>query len=421
MINDPPRAGGRSGPIALERARQLVGDSCAPLDSESVSVDAAHGRVLAAAVVSTAPVPGFDSSSMDGFAVRAGDTRGASRGAPLTLAVAGESRAGSPSYERLAPGEAIAISTGAVMPEGADSVIRIEDTRRLEAGVRIEVEASVGDNLRRAGSDVGPGEQLLGEGDRIGALELAMVVALGRDRVDCHRRPRVGVLSSGDELLEPGDAPRPGAIFDANGHSLAALVESCGARVTARATVPDRALATRAAIEAALDADIVVISGGVSVGEHDHVRPALRELGAEEVFWGVALRPGKPTWFGVGPGGPLIFGLPGNPVSAIVTFLLFVRPAILALSGQGSDPPGSIGALDGPVLPTADRQSAVRCSRRLAADGWHLIPTGEQSSHRLSSMLGADSLAILPAGTEPIEAGTRVEFETLPDAIAGRM
>jgi molybdopterin molybdotransferase len=195
------------------------------------------------------------------------------------------------------------------------------------------------------------------------------------------------------------------------------LVTAAGAEPVAAEMVRDDLEATREAISGALDADLVVICGGVSVGEHDHVRPALAELGVEEVFWGVALRPGKPTWFGVAPGGTLVFGLPGNPVSAMVTFLLFARPALLALSGLAPGGHAATAVLERDVAKRPGRCHAIRCSLELADDGWHATPTGPQGSHVLTSMLGADCLAILPTDAGDLPAGARVDIELLPTGL----
>ena len=224
-----------------------------------------------------------------------------------------------------------------MVPDGADSVVRVEDTSTRNGRVEVSVEVEPGNNVRRSGDDIKPGAPVLRRGTTIGAAELGVLASVGTGEVSCARRPRTRVLTTGDELLEPGDALRPGGVRNSNAYSIPALALGAGAEVAAVETVRDDPAATRAAIEAALQGDIAVISGGVSVGEHDHVKAALDALGVEQVFWRVALKPGKPTWFGVAPGGALVFGLPGNPVSAMVTFLLFVRPAIRALLGAGRE------------------------------------------------------------------------------------
>ena len=228
----------------------------------------------------------------------------------------------------------------------------------------------------------------------------------------CARRPRVSVLVTGDELTEPGAALEPGAIYSSNAFALAALVTRAGGELLGPTTVPDDPQSTRALLGEALEADVVIVSGGVSVGPHDHVKPALRELGVEERFWGVSLRPGKPTWFGT-RGGTLAFGLPGNPVSAMVTFQLFARPALAALQGAQPDAPRATASLAVPVPRNPQREQAIRVRLLQSENGLTAEPTGAQGSHMLTSMLGADGLARIAAGPGTVEAGERVEVELL--------
>lgn len=412
--------------IEIEDARRLVLERTPPLDPERVRLDEARGRVLAEQVRSADDVPGFDNSAMDGYAVRAGDTGGAGADGEVQLTVVAESRAGAPAGRALAAGEAIRISTGAMLPEGADAVVRVEDTDGGAERVAIRTTVEPGRDVRRAGEDIGAGEVVLGPGAELGPAALGVLASVGVSEVACARRPRVTVLTTGDELQEPGTPLRPGAIRNSNTYSVSALVRESGAELLRADVVTDDAASTLEALRSGLDGDVVVVCGGVSVGEHDHVRPALDELGVEQVFWGVALRPGKPTYFGVAPaqtrpdrtrgggsGRPLIFGLPGNPVSAMVTFLLFVRPAIRTMLGAADDARGATAVLDVdyPTLPA--RTQAVRCRLELRDDGWHARPTKAQGSHILTSMLGADALAIVPPGEAALPAGSRVAVELL--------
>ncbi len=399
----------------------MVLERTASLGVEPVRVADAAGRILAEAVTSADAVPSFDNSAMDGYAVRAADTKTASAETPLTLALVGESRAGHPADEALGPGEAIAISTGGMLPGGADAVVRVEDTdgaRRDQ--VSIEVAVETGRDVRYAGEDIAAGDVVLEPGVELGAAEIGVLASVGRAKVVCARRPRIAVLTTGDELQEPGEPLQRGAIRNSNAHSLAALVAAAGAELAFTEIVADTPEATEAALGRALTTDIAVISGGVSVGPHDHVKAALEKLGAQEVFWGVALRPGKPTWFGVaprrqglGPGRGLVFGLPGNPVSAMVTFLLFVRPAIRAMLGSAEAAPRATAILDEPYAKAPGRAHLVRCKLELRDDGWHARSTGEQGSHVLTSMLGAEALAIIPTESGDVAAGERVEIELL--------
>jgi len=398
----------------IEAARALVLERTRPLGGEPTPVSEALGRVLAEDVTAADAVPGFDSSAMDGYALRAADTEGASDEDPAHLDVIGESRAGHPSDREVRAGEAIKISTGAMIPAGADAVIRVEDTDGGDERVAVRVSVGTANDIRRAGEDIKAGERVLRAGAGLGPAELGVLASVGRGEVACAVRPAVAVLTTGDELQEPGPPLRPGGIRNSNAHSLAALVEGSGALLTGAEIVRDDREGTRGALERAIAGELTVVSGGVSVGEHDHVRPALAALGVEQVFWGVALRPGKPTYFGTTPSGGLVFGLPGNPVSAIVTFTLFVRPAIRRLLGASDpDPRRATAILDEDYPKPPGRAHLIRCSLELRDDGWHATPTKDQSSHVLTSMLGADALAIVPTESGDVAAGERLEIELL--------
>lgn len=398
--------------IELEEARSAVLERCAVLSTGRPAPYAALGMALAGDLAAAEPVPGFDGSAMDGFAVRAGDTRGAKRGSPAVLSLNGESRAGAPATHPLGAGEAFRISTGAMVPKGADAVLRVEDASLEGDRVLVEAEVEPGRDIRRAGEDIEAGETVLTAGTRIGPAELGVIVSLGCETVECHRRPRVHVLASGDELLEPGEEMRPGGVRNSNAYTLSALAERAGAEVCGSGRMADEPEATRAAIGAALGADVVLISGGVSVGEHDHVKGALADLGVEERFWGVALKPGRPTWFGTREG-TLVFGLPGNPVSAMVTFLLLARPALATLGGWEPRRWRTTARLGRDYEKAPGRTHAVRCAMELGEDGWMVEPTGAQGSHILTSMLGAECLALMPAEAELVRAGERVDVELI--------
>jgi molybdopterin molybdotransferase len=399
--------------LEIEDARARVLERVPAPESEPVPLREAAGRVIAEDVVAPEPVPAFDNSAMDGYAVRAADTAGASPESPVRLEVRDESRAGRPAEAAVGEGEAIAISTGAMVPDDADAVIRVEDTRADGSAVELWAAVRPGQNIRRAGEDLLAGDTVLRAGALAGPAELGVLSSAARPEVLCARRPTVSVVLGGDELIGPGDPLWPGAVRDSNAYTVPALAAEAGAEVFSIEHVGDDPDATREAIARALEADVCVICGGVSVGEHDHVRQALEQLGAEEVFWGVALRPGKPTWFGVA-GDRLAFGLPGNPVSAMVTFILFARPALLAM--QGRDP----AALRIPVELTAPyekkpgRSHAVRCRITPGPGAWLATPTGDQGSHVLTSMLGAGALAMVPSDRGDVAAGERLTAELLP-------
>ena len=406
--------------ISIDEARARVLGAVRPLAAEDVPLAEALGRVLAEDVQSPIDVPPFDSSAMDGYAVVAGRE--------AELEVVGESRAGRPAEAAVERGKAIRISTGGAVPEGATAVVPLERSeavgqeadaagetdREADAAERVRVGPSApGDNIRRAGEDVRAGRVVLRHGTPLGPAELGVAASVGRGSLRCARRPRAAVLVTGDELTEPGRPLGPGGIYSSNGWALAAQAERAGALVTPRETVPDHAAGTREALARAIgSSDVVVVSGGVSVGPHDHVKPALAELDVEERFWGVRLRPGKPTWFGT-RGDTLVFGLAGNPVSAMVGFHLFVRTALAAMQGADPSAPRAIATLEEPLPRHPNREQAVRVHLETSKDGWRARTTGPQGSHMLTSMLGASALARIAPGAGEVPAGERVEVELL--------
>jgi len=404
--------------VELEDARRIVLSATAPLPAVALELERTLGRVLAEDVIAPQALPAFDSSAMDGFAVRSSDLEHASSAHPVELRIVGESRAGRPALAALGDGEAVAISTGAMIPPGADAVVRLERAQASDGAMRVVDPVGRGAEIRPAGEDVSAGERVLARGTTLGPAELGMLAALGRGEVRCAPSPRIAVLVTGDELLGAGEQTGPGAVRDTNSHSIAALARSAGACVLRSAAVPDEETATGQAIaQAAACCDALVICGGVSVGAHDHVRPALHALGASQEFWGLALRPGHPTWFGK-LGGTLVFGLPGNPVSAMVTFVLLVAPALAAMQGATQRRATLTAVLDGGYRKPAGRAHAVRCRLQARDDGWHATATGPQGSHLISSMLAADALAMIPSAVTELPPGARVQIEPLRAWIA---
>lgn len=406
-------------PIAIDAALREVLARVRTTPAEEVGLDEALGRRLAVDAVAEGPFQPFDNSAMDGFAVRSEDVAGAGEDAPVALDVVDESRAGRPAERAVGAGEAIAISTGAVLPAGADAVVRVEDTAREGERVSVRFAVPPDANVRRAGEDIAAGETVLRAGDELGPAELGALATIGLDPAPVHRRPRVAVVTSGDELRAPGEPLGPGAIRDSNSLTVPGLARLAGAEIVSVGWAPDEPEATRAALGRALEADVAIVCGGVSVGEHDHVKAALAELGAEEVFWRVALKPGGPTWFGT-RGGTLVFGLPGNPVSVMVTFLAFVRPALIAMAGGDPATRRMTARLGADYEKPTDRAHAVRCRLELDERGWIAWPLPRQGSHVLTSMLAADALALVPAESAGLAAGDAVEVELLDRASMGR-
>jgi molybdopterin molybdotransferase len=389
--------------ISLEEALARIFEQVRPLDAEPVPLAAAAGRVIAEDARSPVDLPPFASSAMDGFAVRSGDT-------PGRLPIVARIAAGVPAPRALELGQAMGIATGGVVPDGADAVIPIEYVVENDNNVEIEQVVGQGDNVRPRGSDVSAGDLVVAQGSRLGPAQIGALAAAGLVEVSATQRPHVVVLATGTELRRPGEPLGPGEVYEANGVLLATAFASAGADVEILATVADDASAHRRALESGLAADVLVTSGGVSVGPHDLVRGLLAELGVEEIFWGVAVKPGKPLAFGV-RGSTLVFGLPGNPVSSLVGAEVFVRPALLAL--QGASVPGpvySAGSLASAIRRNAQRDEFVRARSGPAPTGVVLEPITGQESHMIARAATADALVHAPRGDGELAAGETVRY-----------
>ena len=389
--------------LSFEEALRLVLERVRPLPSESLPLGDAAGRVLARTGRAAVDLPPFDSSAMDGYAVRAVDI-------PGRLPVGFRIAAGRPAPRPLQPGEAMAIATGGAMPAGADVVIPVEYVVAYDNAVEIKEPAEPGAFVRPRGGDAGRGDVVVDAGAVLDPAQLGALAAAGVAEVECARRPRAAVLTTGSELRPPGAELEPGQIYEANGVILGAQLASAGAVVTRLAPVADEAEAHREALERGLEADLLVTSGGVSVGPHDLVRAVGAELGIEEVFWRVAVKPGKPLWFGV-RGSTLVFGVPGNPVSALVCCELFVRPAVLAL--QGAREPGprfALGTLGAALRRNDARDELARARSSLTDDGVVLEPVAGQESHMIARAAEADALVFVPRGEGELSAGEPVRY-----------
>ncbi|MDQ6742829.1 MAG: molybdopterin molybdotransferase MoeA, partial [Candidatus Dormibacteraeota bacterium] len=388
-------------------AAARVLDRMPVLSGEDVHLSEAAGRVMVEDLVAQGDLPPFPSSAVDGYAIRAAD-------AGERLVVVGESAAGRPFDGELPPGAAAAILTGGVVPSGADTVVMVEDVEVGEGWVVVPPDTPAGRNFHRPGDDLRQGDLVLSRGLPLGPAELGLAAAIGAARLHVYRRPRAALMSTGDELVEVGQAPGPGQVVDSNRWALLAALEEAGAQVTQLGVAPDRPEPLRELVQEALsDHDVLVTSGGVSVGTHDLVKPLLESLG--EVHLGrVKLRPGKPFTFATLPEGRVAFGLPGFPVSSLITFEVFVRPALRRMQGHAQlQRPTLMVRLGYDARAPGDRTEYQRVT--LAREGDELVArsTGSQSSSRLMSLAGAHALVRVPPGEEGISAGTRVEAVVL--------
>jgi molybdopterin molybdotransferase len=398
---------------ALERILATV-ESC---PTEAISLARAVGRILAEPLVAKLNLPPFANSSMDGYAIRAADSLNASRASPVALRVTQDIPAGVFPQNVLSDGEAARIMTGAPMPEGADAIIPVEDTNaqwRDTHPDQIEIYRSVktGDYVRPIGESVREGRVVLPAGTLLRAAEIGILASLGETSIPVIRRPRVVILGSGNEVAEPGQPLEPGQIYDANGPMLATLVQEAGAEAVRLPNARDTLEDLRAVFQQAIDhkPDVIISSAGVSVGAADLTRQVLDELGQIN-FWRINLRPGKPLAYG-SLGGVPFFGLPGNPVSAYVTFDVMVRPVLLKL-GQMVETMASGTALAGEAMPSDGRRSYIRVTMRREGQEWIASETGTQSSGALMSLVMADALMIIPEDVKRVEAGTRLPVKWL--------
>ncbi len=389
--------------LSLAEAQALVLGRVRPLAAETLPLAEAAGRFLAEHVRAVVDLPPFRNSAMDGYALRAADT-------PGELPVVHRVAAGTPALRALAAGEAMGIATGGLVPEGADAIIQHELVVEKGDSITVSTVVAGGDNIREPGRDVSAGAVVAAAGIRLGAAQIGALAAAGVAEVVCSRRPRVAVLTTGTELREPGAALGPGEVYEANGVMLAAQLATAGADVTRLGSVADDEGAHRRALETGLGFDALVTSGGVSVGPHDLVRRIEAELGVEEVFWRVAVRPGKPVSFGVRDA-TLVFGLPGNPVSTLVGCELFVRPAVLALQGAADPGPRfSAGRLAEPVSRNPGRDDLMRARTEVSDDGIVLSPVTGQESHMIVRAAEADALVLVPRGEGELAAGDSVRY-----------
>ena len=412
--------------ISVEDAVSRVLEGITPLDSEQISISEAFGRVLADEVVSRTTQPPLAVSAMDGYAVRYADVADASEQQPGTVDIIEDIPAGYVGKKSVGAMQASRIMTGAPMPMGADTVVRVEDTRVPDGsagagapGAKIQIldVEELGENVRRRGEDMKAGELLMPAGTEIGPGEVAALASAQRSFLSVHRRPTVTILSTGDELVEVDEPLEPGKIVNSNTTALAAMASTHGAVPVMLPTARDDEDEIRRAVEAALSGDLILSTGGVSVGEYDHIRKVLDDMGAEPVLWRVAMKPGKPLFFCVLRGKPY-FGLPGNPVSGLMSFLQFVRPAVRKASGYGDGElllPTAVARMRHEVNNAGDRREYQRArldweDDQLMADTAYRA----QGSHILTSMLGANGVVVLEPGQQA-DAGDEVGVQIIGD------
>jgi molybdopterin molybdotransferase len=412
--------------LSVREAQELVLEATPVLGAETVATRDAQGRVLAEDVTSARTLPPNDCSAMDGYAVRRADLVGASREGPVQLEVVFEVAAGARPAGTLRAGQAARIFTGAAIPDGADAVVRQEDTEQRGERVSIWVEPVVAEHIREAGEDLQAGDCVLSAGSLLTPPALGLLASLGRSVVSVRQRPRVALLSGGDELVEPDGDASDGQIVSSNSYTLAAQCREIGAEPVYLGIARDDPTDIEAHLRAGLRTDCIISSAGVSVGDHDHVRPVLEKLGCTLDFWGVNMKPGYPLAFGgVGQDPsdrrPLVFGLPGNPVSAYVTFDQFVRPALRKMMGHKTlYRPTVVAQLGADLSKGAGRLHFVRVKLDRDPSGQLVAnTTGNQSSGVLSSLVAAQGLLVFPAEETHLSAGQQVVVQVLDASVLG--
>src|SRR4030095_7302923 len=391
--------------ISESDARAKILESVRPLPPRKISISEALDRFAAQDYLAQLPLPMFDNSAMDGYAVIASDCKKAKR-----LRVVGEQPAGVDRNLRVSNGEAIRIFTGAPMPVGADAVAMQEDVEREGDEIVLNADVDLGDFVRKRGCDLGEGQKILSKGERIVESKVALLASQGLAEVSIGGEVRAAIISTGDELAPPGEKLQPGQIYDSNAILLQALIRRCGATVAMSARCPDQAGSLEKEFQAAARNEIMIVTGGVSVGEHDLVQAALRKLGAKIDIWRVAIKPGKPFLFGT-LGSSHFFGLPGNPVSAFVTFLQFVRPAVLKMMGANDV---DLATLLAKLTVDQNNESERPHYVRGKFEKGNFTPIGRQESHALFGLSESNALLRIEVG-ESFKAGETVLVQTWPE------
>ncbi len=399
--------------LSVKKALEIILDAARPLSPAVLPIKQALGRVIAEDVTSEVTIPPYDNSAMDGYAVRSEDLKTASEDSPCRLHVLGTIAAGDMPQKSVSSGAAIQIMTGAAVPEGADSVIPVEKTRRDGDSVEVFSATKAGQHIRRAGEDIQPGQLCVSKDRVLGPMDIGVLASIGRPEAPVVPSAKVAILSTGDELLLAHEPAEEGKIRTSNNYTLSGMAVECGATPIDLGVVKDRPGALPERLKEAADADVFVTSGGVSMGEFDYVKKDLDEMGWEFKFWKVAIKPGKPMIFGLWNGKPF-FGLPGNPASSVVTFEVFVRPALMKMMGHTTwDRPEVEAELTTPIRTLPNRAyytSAILTQRETQ---YYVASAGSQSSGVLSSLVRANCLIVTPEGTNSLEPGARVRVQLL--------
>jgi molybdopterin molybdotransferase len=394
----------------FEEARKIILDNVIPLGIEKVEILDATGRVLAEDIIAPWDMPLWDNTAMDGYAVRSGDCT-----APAVLKLAGFLPAGGNMTTSLEPGTAVKILTGAPVPPGADAIVQVEETEESGDSVSIRIPVKKGDHIRFKGEDVKAGEAILPAGTFIRSSEVSMLASFGKVFVPVHRRVRVAVLSTGDELVEPGELLGPGKIINSNSLALAAAVRQAGGIPVMLGIARDNKESLREKLAEGLKADMLITSAGVSAGDRDYVRDVLDELQLGQLFWKVDIKPGRPTAFGLHGTTP-VFSLPGNPVSSLLTFEEFVRPALLKMMGHSRVLRPLVAAtLTEGIKKKPGRVNFLRVTVEREDDRILVRSPGKQDTGYLKTLLLADAIAVIPAECGDLAAGDRVPVHLLGD------
>ncbi len=401
--------------ISVREAKSTIEEHIFKLESESIPLKDAGNRVLAQDIVATFPMPQFDNSAMDGFALRAADTNGASKENPIELKMVSVSSAGTPSDVAIGPGECAQCMTGAAIPEGADAIIMVEDSSGFsdKETVQIMIEAKPGKHIRKKGEEIQTGDVLIQKGVRITASEIGTLATFGINQVKASEKPRIAIFGTGNELVEPGNPLKPGQIYNSNLYVFSELAEKAGAEVVMRDVIKDDKGSLRQFLADALSScDVIISSGGVSMGRYDYVRDVFMELGVTEHFWKVAQKPGKPLFFGTGKD-TLIFGLPGNPVSSYIGFMEWVWPSLETMMGTGETE-----KVTGILTESFPRESVKK--RFLFGEAWiendqlFCKPATKVGSHMLTSAIGANCILSAVPGEGLLNSGDKISVNILP-------